>query len=310
LELGLFEQRVVNASILTIVFAALLTSFGTQYFIKKMPAPEVSRGTIGEQVLIDVGSGHSDLGLLVRFAGRIARIDDGIGVPFVVTDRANKEKARALVLDAETAAGEAGYDYEGLVRLSESFTDGAVELIEEADATLAVLDWAGPGLGTDLLFGAEIDAVGRDSPIPTVAVHLTTPWERVIVVPGRGQVDWHTEDTDLVLAVAERLREDPDEPMLVIGNDENLMARHREMKADYEFVTAALPGDALVGLLRPNDLVVVPAYLLPEMALPRRLRLSSQLADRNLAIVAGPGRMAVTPRSLPHAMERILGPTQ
>lgn len=310
LELGLFDQRVVNASILTIVLAALLTSFGTQHFIKKMPVPEVSRGIVGERVLVDVGSGHSDLGLLVRFAGRIARIDDGIGVPFVVTDRGSKEEARTRLVDAEAVAGAAGYDYQGLVRLSDSFSDGAVELIEEADATLAVLDWAGPRLGAEVLFGTDIDTVGMESPIPTVAAHLTTPWERVIVVPGTSEIDWHAEDVDLVLAIAERLRSGPDEPLVVIANDQSSMSRHHQIKDDYEFVSAPLPGDVLVGMMRPNDLVVVPAYLLPEMALPRRLRLSSHLADRNLAVVAGPGRLAVSPRALPHAMERILGPTR
>jgi hypothetical protein len=275
-----------------------------------MPVPEVSRGPVGDRILIDVGSGHSDLALLVTFAGRIARVDDGVGVPFVVTDRTSKDTARARVVDAETAAGEAGYDYEGLVRLSDSFPDGAVELIEEADATLAVLDWPGPRLGADVLFGTDIDTVGMDSPVPTVAVHLVTPWQRVIVIPGTSQVEWHSEDVGLVLAIAERLRGEPDEPLFVIANDQSLMADHHQMKDDYEFVTASLPGDALVGLMRTDDLVVVPAYLLPEMALPRRLRLSSQLADRNLAVVAGPGRLAVSPRSLPHAMERILGPAQ
>lgn len=51
LELGLFEQRVVNASILTIVLAALLTSFGTQFYIRRMPPPAPSTGAIGERVL-------------------------------------------------------------------------------------------------------------------------------------------------------------------------------------------------------------------------------------------------------------------
>ena len=308
LELGLFEQRVVNASILTIVLAALLTSFGTQYFIRRMPAPEASRRAIGERVALDVRAVSSHLDLMVKFAGRIARVDDGIGIPFVVAAREGRDEARELVVDAETAANAAGYDYEGRVRLADSIPDGTVALIEELDATLVVLDWTGPRFNTDVLFGNEVDAIGSQSTFPTVAAHLTTTWERVIVIPGTGQVQWHSEDSELVLTIAERLRSGADEPLWVIANDQSLVARHHEMKGEYEFVTASLPGDALVDLLMPTDLVVVPAYLLLEMPFPRRLRLSNRLADQNLAIVAGPGRLSVAPRSLPHAMERILGP--
>lgn len=310
LELGLFEQRVVNASILTIVLAALLTSFGTQYFIRRMPAPEPSRNAIGETVALDARAIRSNMDLMVKFAGRIARVDDGIGIPFVVAGREAKERARSLVADAEIAASAAGYDYEGRVRLADSIPDGTVALMEELDATLMVLDWAGPRLNTDVLFGTEIDTIGAQSSVPTVAVHLTAPWERVIVVAGTGQVPWHSEDTDLVLTIAERLRSGSDEPLLVIANDVTLISKYHEMKGEYEFVTASLPGDALVDVLQPSDLVVVPAYLLLEMPFPRRLRLSSRLANQNLAIVAGPGRLSVAPRSLPHAMERILGPAR
>lgn len=310
LELGLFSQRVVNASILTIVLAALLTSFGTQYFIKRMPAPTVTRRAIGETVLLDSRAINSDLALTMKFVGRIARVDDGIGVPYVVAPRADKERARTRITAAETAASEAGYDYAGRVRLSDSFHDGTLELIDESDATVVVLDWTGPRLGTAVLFGSELDAIGTESPVPTIAVHLTSPWKRVIVVPGSGQVEWHADDVDLVLTVAERLSAGGDEPLWVIANDETPIGKHHEMKVEYEFVASHLPGDALVEMLEPTDLVVIPAYLLPGMPLPRRLRLSSRLAEQNMAVVAGPGRLTVSPQSLPHAMERILGPVQ
>lgn len=309
LELGLFNQRVVNASILTIVLAALLTSFGTQHFIRLTPPPVATRRAIGETVLLDARATGSDLELMTRFAGRIARADDGIAIPYVVADRERKEDARRRVAEAETVASEAGYDYEGVVRLSNSVSDGTLELIEEVEGTLAVIDWVGPRLGTDVLFGADIDSIGTESPTPTVAAHLVEPWNRVIVVPGSGHVAWHSQDTDLVLTVAERLH-DGDEPLVVIANDESSIAKHHEMTLEYRFVDALLPGTALLQILRPDDLVVVPAYLIRDMPLPRRLRLSSRLARHNLAVVAGPGRLAVAPRSLPHAMERILGPVQ
>ena len=94
LELGLFEQEVVNASILTIVLAALLTSFGTQHFIRKMPVEPPAVGAIGGRVLVDVSGDTSKMAPMVRFAGRIAQGDDGVAMPFAVARREDKASAR------------------------------------------------------------------------------------------------------------------------------------------------------------------------------------------------------------------------
>lgn len=306
LELGLFEQRVVNASVLTIVIAALLTSFGTQHFIKKMPVAPTTTEAIGERVLVDVRAATRDVAALVDVAGRIARGDDGVEIPFVVARREDKAMARRCVQDAERAAEAAGYDCEGVVRLSQSFADGTLELADETDATLLVLEWEGPRPGANYFFGTELDGVGAGAEIPTVAVHLTSEWNRVLVVPGSGGISWHGDDARLTLEVARRLAVKGDRTLVVIGDDE---ARVRAIlgKTDYEFQTAGRSGDVLLATMQPSDLVVAPAYLLPAMSVPRRLRLSSALADRNLAIVAGPGRLTLAPQSLPNQMDRLLG---
>ncbi|HLS44990.1 MAG TPA: cation:proton antiporter [Ornithinicoccus sp.] len=306
LELGLFEQRVVNASIVTIVIAALLTSFGTQYFITKMPAPAASGEAVGERVLVDVRSDATDAGPLIDFAGRIARGDDGVEIPFVVAPREGKAAARRSVEQAERAAEAGGYDCEGVVRLSQSFADGTLELAEETDATLVVLGWEGPSPGPSYFFGGELDGVGAGAEIPAIAVHLTSAWDRVLVVPGSGGISWHGEDARLTVDIARRLAARTDEPLVVIGDDEDRVRGMLE-KADYEFREAGRSGDVLLAETRPTDLVVAPAYLLPAMPVHRRLRLSSRLSGANLAIVAGPGRLTLAPHSLPSQMDRMLG---
>lgn len=307
LELGLFEQRVVNASILTIVLAALLTSIGTQYFIRKMPAPDAAVGTIGDKVLVDSRQVSSNMRSLVEFAGRVARGDDGVQTPFVLAPRRDKEQAKRLIAEAEGVALAAGYDTEGQIRLSDSFVNGALELLDESEATMVVLDWTGPRPGFELILGDQLDGIGAGSPVVAVAAHLVGPWERVIVTPGNRRVGWHTEDARLSLEIASLVRGRGDSPLVVIANSERMVSESLGEKAEYEFIQADVPGTALLTILRDTDLVIAPAYLLPEMPLPRRLRLASRLADQNLAIVAGPGRLAVAPQSIPHGMERMLG---
>lgn len=306
LEIGLFEQRVVNASIVTIVIAALLTSFGTQHFIRKMPAVPPSTEAIGERVLVDVSSTTQDVGPLVDLAGRVARGDDGVEIPFAVARREGKAAARRCVEEAERAAEEAGYDCEGMVRLSQSYVDGTLELVEETDATLLLLGWEGPKPGANYFFGSELDGVGAGAEIPTVAVHLTSQWDRVLVVPGTGGISWHGEDARLTLEVARRLAAKSDIDLVVIGDDQAQVSQLLA-KTDYDFRPASRSGDVLLAEVRPSDLVVVPAYLLPGLPVHRRLRLSSALADQNLAIVAGPGRLTLAPHSVPSQMERLLG---
>jgi Kef-type K+ transport system membrane component KefB len=307
LELGLFEQRVVNASVLTIVLTALLTTLGTQYYIRRMPAPAPLSGAFGERVLVDVRSADCDVAALVHFAGRIARDDDGVTIPFAVSPRTEKQASRGLLAEAVATAEAAGYDCEAMLRLSESFADGALELADELDATLVVLEWSGPGLSTDLLFGSGLDAFGAACPVPAVAAHLTSRWERVVVVPGTGDIAWHGEDVQLTLELARRVAPRRESSLVVIASDEAAVAAQYGSRVDYRFIAAERPGDVLLDELRPTDLVVVPSYLLPEMPVPRRLRLSSRLADHNVAVVGGPGRLSVAPRSMQHAMERILG---
>jgi len=308
LELGLFGQQVVNASVLAIVITALITSFGTQFFMRRLPAPTPTISVIGERTLVDVHTTDSDLAMMVKLAGRIARGDDGIMIPFVVSTRDDKANGRRRISEAEEVALAGGHDCEGIGRLSDSVVDATLELIDETDATSVVLGWAGPRLGADNFFGSDVDSVGSDSTVPVIAAHLLRPWDRVIVVPGTSGVSWHGEDAALALTVAQRLRGRGPLPLLVIANDQRLVEEHLGPRSEYEFVAAEVSGEALVGVLRTGDLVVAPAYLLPAMPIARRLRLSNRLADHNLVIVAGPGRLAVAPNSLLNASEQILGP--
>jgi hypothetical protein len=51
------------------------------------------------------------------------------------------------------------------------------------------------------MFGHEIDLVGERSPIPTAAVRILRPWNRVVVFTGEVVEDWSAEDTWLALEI-------------------------------------------------------------------------------------------------------------
>jgi hypothetical protein len=244
----------------------------------------------------------------MEFAGRIARGDDGLQIPFTISTVAEKEAGRGRLVAAATLAETLGYDVEGVARLSESFVDGTLEVIGEVDATMVVLGWDGPRVGSDYLFGSEVDAVGRQSTVPVIAAHLIRPWDRVIVVPGSAEVRWQSYDARIALKVATRIRATGDAPVVVIGPHQELVQEEVDARDKLEFISSAIPGDDLLEIIRDDDIVVAPAYLLPDLPLARRLRLANRLAESNVAIVGGPGKLSVAPAYLTHAMESILGP--
>lgn len=163
-------------------------------------------------------------------------------------------------------------------------------------------------MGTDYLFGSEVDSVGRHSAVPAIATHLIRPWNRLIVVPGNSQASWHAEDAGLAVSVATRLRASSDTPLVIIAPDPDRIPDNQGGRQSVERITSTAPGDKLLEMLREDDLVIVPSYLLPDLPVARRIRLATALADSNLAIVSGPGKLTVAPGYLTHAMESILGP--
>ena len=300
----------VNGAVLAVVFTALATSFGTQFFIRRIPRPAPAQGAIGERVLVDVRPSGSNLDTLLMFAGLIARGDDGVVVPYATPLPGYKEAGRLRITEAEASAADAGHDTEGIVRVSESFANGTLELAEVVDASMLVLSWSGPKLSNDYVFGNEIDEVGEQSGIPSVAVHLVRPWNRILLATGDTQVPWHREDAKLAASLARRLRSRKGVPLVVFGNDHALAEEALGGMEAVTYVTTKRGARQLLDAVRPDDLVVAPAYVLQALPAPNQVRLIRRLSQIDIAIVAGPNRLTVAGRSNAHRSERILGPQQ
>ena len=310
LSLDLFGQDVVNGAVLAIVFTALATSFGTQFFIRRVPRPAPVQTAIGERVLVDVRPSGSDLDTVMAFAGLIARGDDGVVVPYATPAPGHKEVARLRLSEAEASAADAGHDTEGIVRVSESFANGTLELVEEADASALVLSWTGPKLSNDYVFGNEIDEVGEQSSVPSVAVHLIRPWSRVVLVVGNTRVQWHLEDVRLAASIARsvRGRGRARRPVLVLGTDRGVVEEHLGTLEDVEFAMSKRSSRELLERVRPDDLVVAPAYVFQEMPINDQVRLVRRMAQIDVAIVAGPNRLTVGRGATFHRLDGLLGP--
>lgn len=292
--LGMFGQNVVNAAVLAIVATALITSYGTRHFIGRVPRPVVDQAELGERVLLDVRDHGGDLDSTVALAASLARPDDGLVVPYGVTIPGELSQAKVVVDHAVAAVAAKGLDAEGVVRVDDSFADGTIHLVEEHNASLVMLAWSGPRFASDYMFGNDIDAVGEQSPVPTMAVRMMRPWHRIVLTLGDLSSEWRQEDARLTLAAVRRLRRSVPVPVLLFGPDLDLADGRLGHDDEIERLPAHDLRQVADDVVGPDDLVVVPAHVLHDMTPVVAWRVGRLLPTSNLAVIAGPHRLSVS----------------
>ena len=309
-SLDLFGQDVVNAAILTVVVTAFITSYGTRFFSRKVERPPLADKPLGESVLVDVRPLGSDLTRLLEIAGAIARVDRGVVVPYMVPATGQLDVARSRVELATAAAAETGHDVTPEIRVDDSFAAGTINLTEETDASFLVLSWRGPRLSTDFVFGNEIDVIGERSTIPTAAVRVLRPWDRIVVLTGEVRSDWNEEDNLLALAVARRIRGSKGTPMLIVANDPDSLPERVSAWEDVEVQRAPGNMSELRKIIGHDDLVVVPVHAIGVSRVRTPWRIASQYRDTSSIIVAGPHRLSVSGTSVQRHVHGIVNPVE
>ena len=294
LTLGFFGQIVVNAAVLAIVATALITSYGTRFFIKRVPLPIEARAAVGENVMLDVRAHGSSLAEMVKLTAAIARPDDGLVVPYAVPGPGQLDVAQVIVDEAVDALTAHGLDADGIVRIDDSFTDGTLHLVEESSASLVVLSWSGPRFASDYMFGNDIDRVGEASPVPAIAVRLLRPWNRIVVALGKTDVGWRRDDTELALAIVRRLRRSHAVPVLVVGPDVSMADGKVGDDEGVEFVSDRSQRRTILDRLEPDDFLLVPAHVLHDLPPMAGWQITRVTADANIGVIAGAHRLSVS----------------
>lgn len=292
--LGMFGQTVVNAAVLAIVLTAFITSYGTRYFAQRVPPPHEERPPIGQQVLLDTRGNGSDTAALVALAAGLARADDGVVRPFGIASGSQQVATRALIDRVSAEAAAIGLDVDPLMRVDDSYTEATVNLVAETEASMLLLDWAGPHWALDYLLGNDIDGVGGASPVPAVAAHVLRPWTRVVVRIGDPETSWEREDAALATSMGMLLQRAVGVPMVLQTDDRGLAVECLGGEPDPERVIIAALGDGLADGVDEHDLVIVPAHLVRRTPPWRARRLLGVLEHLNLVVVAGPHRLTIS----------------
>jgi Kef-type K+ transport system membrane component KefB len=294
--LGLFDQDIVNAAVLAIVITAFITSYGTRFFARRVTVPKTDQPTLGEQILLDAGHGHSDRAAVAMLAGAISRRDDGLVMPYAVSDGEGQVAARDAVALVSEEASALGLDVDGLLRVDDSFIEATIHIVSEHGASCVLLDWEGLRWASDYLFGNDVDAIGIEAPVPCLAMHLLRPWDRVVVYTGKSDSSWRRSDAQLAVEVALRARLADPVPLVLLGDNADLVTELLADRSD-ETVTTMEGTDAELSLeVGPTDLVVVPAHVIRDLPPWRVRRLAQGLEGVNVLVVGGPHRLTISQR--------------
>lgn len=305
-EVGMFSQQVLNASVLTLVLAVPITSLGTRAFARRIDTGDASDDRLGSHVLIDASHGKTTG--LVEIAIAVARDDGGIVTPFAIVDTNGPVSEHEALTAAIEEAHQLGSDTEGVKRVAGSLVSGTVELSLETEASLVMIPWEGPRLPLQAARGrSDVDELGASSPVPVAAARLTADtWDRVAVVTGRLR-NWpaRARDVDLAVEVARRVADHYDLPLVVFSPDGSVGPEEND---EVERQTYRPGSGDVAGQIQAADLLVIPSHVVAEASLLTAERIQRIVARTSVVVIAGPGRLRTTAGWAPDRLAGVVGP--
>ena len=285
-EIGLLDERAVNAVLIVILVTVIVASGVASSASSRVAAPPPSPHRMGRMVLAPIARPES-VDEIVRLATWVARADAGQVQPLhVVTapDPTRVAAASSLLRSAESSASRLGADVEAVVRVDRSVAAGVVNAVLERDASLVLLGWRGEISTHDRLFGSLLDDIVARVPCVVAACWLPGgDVRRLVLYPGG---DSPSADALAARELCAKLSRGAGVPVVVIG----------------EGLGEVEPGLQTVGVdvveIDANaqaigDLVVMPGGTGRSAVGSAAHRLVTSMPERGLIVVhaASPGRI-------------------
>ncbi len=265
-EVGLLEVDTVNAVIGVVLVTCLAASWAAARSAPRLPAASRSRA-LGQVVVVPVANPAS-AGPLTALAAALARHDGGLVVPVtVVPDTAAEaalSEARLVSEAAEGVALAAGVEARAVTRVDTDAVAGILRAVPEHDGTLLLLGWAGPDAG-----GVTVaDAVVRRARCATVLARLldgaSATWPRVVVAVEEDDLAPRgLSGLRLAVTLGSGLARDTGARLVVLSHrdDDTLrsLLASTSGRDPQVVVDERRRVEALIDLLEPGDLLVVPS---------------------------------------------------
>lgn len=292
---GLFEQDILDAAVVTVVFTVFMTSFGTRFAARRITQTGDEAPALGEHVLVlapraEVARSAASL------VTAIARPDGGLVTPFVAatTDAADSDDHTEALHAFEQALTQCGADTHPVTRVGVSLHTATATLAREVAASVIVLSVDSSRFPLGIPIADDVDAIGAESPVPCIAARVSAePRQRIVVLTGTRRDPVALADLELTAEVARRVVAVDGLPLVVLAPDPGQADRFREIGDATVVGYRARSGDALDHLAK-GDLLIAPAHIAGEAGLLARARLQSALRGVSVLLVGGPGRLRVS----------------
>ncbi len=297
-DLGLIEATEVNAVVIVILASALFAGLSADRFGPRIEAPDRSDDPLGTRVVVPVANPHT-VTSLVRVAAQVAAADSGAVVAVnVLPLDARPDQIRAhrdLAAQAEKVALGAGSEVHTSVRIDASTTGGVLHTVVEQQGTCLVMGWKGYANRREGFFGAVIDRIVSDSPVPVL---VCRPGEddrtaRVVVVVTKDDIGpGSLLGTALSFQVGVRIARQAEVDVVVVTDHDEALVRTQLVNLDVdEDEVEVISVEGVLGrlnrILEPGDVVITG---MPPTAsrLGRGARRLARAAEGRTVIVAVP----------------------
>ena len=262
-EIGLFDDDLLNATLVVVLVTVLVSSIVTRGAARRIEPPPVQGERLAENVFVPVDA--VDDPAVVRLAARLAMAKGGtvlVGAVAVASgEQLDAARARAKV--AEDAALAVGAEVSSVVRVDTSAASALAAIVAEHEVTLVVTGWRRAALAADVMLGGQdVDLVAL-ADVPVLAV-LTAhgDYRRVVLALDENDLDERRgAERNLAVAIAGIAAAAARGRALVIAPDSQKAQEVAGLVgADVEFVVDARSRrEAVEAVAREDDLVLMPA---------------------------------------------------
>lgn len=294
-NIGLFDESLLNPIVLAVLVTVLLSTVLTRLFSGLVEPEKTLTQPIGSSVIVPLTPGLAESEGALRLAGLIAHAHTGtVSTMFVLpaghAASEEVERAQRLVEEGAEVVRRSGAEAEGIVRVDASVKSAVLNVVAEQMASLIVLTAPKGKTVPELAFGGPIYSIGDSSPVPTIlAANVPLQPERVVlIVPGASRAMGRHVDArvavDLVNGGASLL-DAPTVALVGPGASVPVLPDNSEIIAITKMTVATV-----ADFVRAGDLVVAPMG-----AVRRFLSLGGGIdlgfADVGLVMTAGPHRL-------------------
>jgi Kef-type K+ transport system membrane component KefB len=294
---GLFDQKTLNAAVVTVVGTVLITSFGTRIAARSIDSPTDEVLAIGEHVLAQAPA-TAAVPVLADIVSAIARGDGGLITPFAIDTSSDVSfpDAGSQLAEFADALTRLGHDTHPIVRVGESLSAATLSLAREQSVSLIVLPIVSRSFPLDLPFGSDIDRIGSASPAAVAVVRLVEDQpQRIVVITGSVHDAAQRADLAVVALIVERFAKAKHLPIAVASPTGAAVDAFDRMQDVAHTTYEAGSGDVLT-MLRAGDLVIVPSHVVADASVIARIRLRRALKNVSVMVVGGPRRLSVSLR--------------